>query len=436
MLAVFLFGVLVACVSAEGGADVVLSCALVEEGVGMGGMGGGALFTRTPATLVLRDVAVPPDQLDETLTPFVPPSVPDTDAVLLEAKVSSPEIPGGDLLLHADCNEQEVVCEISRYFPYGSQTTSEPAHFIAALHIEGGGFSVTLVLQTLVAENNQSSGKPLMQEKLGLPLSPSGSLLTEVVFLVFSSARFASAPPREDVVLNCGFRQQEMSIAQEVGVEWRLQHRGSGQRVFGMKAGLAGERDTSEVLHAERGGSSMDAALLVGEGNASLTLTKLKVSDEGTYICTVSLGRMRAQQIIQLDVAKPPHVSLSEQKLVFQAELPKILSCNCKNYYPLDVEIEWLSLSPTETEPRVLPQQGSLTSHRQNSDGTFSLSSHLSLTPSTFPPDTTVMCRVAHPALSAPISVSLVVEKPQSPSYWMFLGFLIVTVLFFYQVMS
>lgn len=74
------------CVTANGVADVVLSCALVEEGVGLGGMGGGSLFTRTPATLVLRDVAVAPDESLEALTPFVPPSIPDPDAILFEAK--------------------------------------------------------------------------------------------------------------------------------------------------------------------------------------------------------------------------------------------------------------------------------------------------------------------------------------------------------------
>ena len=72
--------------SADGVADVVLSCNLVEEGSGLGGMGGGALFTRTPATLVLRDVAVGPDETPETLTPFVPPSVPDPDLMLFETK--------------------------------------------------------------------------------------------------------------------------------------------------------------------------------------------------------------------------------------------------------------------------------------------------------------------------------------------------------------
>lgn len=74
------------CSSGDGVADVVLSCTLVEEGVGVDGMGGGSQFRRTPATLILRDVPVAPDQSLETLTPFVPPSIPDPDAILLEAK--------------------------------------------------------------------------------------------------------------------------------------------------------------------------------------------------------------------------------------------------------------------------------------------------------------------------------------------------------------
>jgi len=74
------------CFSADRVADVVLSCTLVEEGVGLGGVGGGSLFTHTPATLVLRDVPVASDEPLETLTSFVPPSIPDPDALLLEVK--------------------------------------------------------------------------------------------------------------------------------------------------------------------------------------------------------------------------------------------------------------------------------------------------------------------------------------------------------------
>lgn len=109
-------------------------------------------------------------------------------------------------------------------------------------------------------------------------------------------------------------------------------------------------------------GSSMDAAQVVGEGNVSLSLTKLKVMDEGTYICTVSLGHFHAQQVIQLHITRkchpilsqfgkihgmfftscflfsePPQVSLSEETLVLKS--PKTLICHCGKYYPLDTQV-------------------------------------------------------------------------------------------------
>ncbi|XP_039973514.1 tapasin-related protein isoform X2 [Xiphias gladius] len=393
-------------------------------------MGGGASFRRTPATLVFRDVAVASDESLETLTPFVPPSVPDLDLLLFEAKVSSVEIPNADLLLHADCNEQEVMCEISSYSPRGSRESSDPAYFMASLNVEGIEFSTVLILQTLTVEKDHST---LIHNKLGLPLSQSGTLLTEVIFLVFSHIKSVSVPLRGDVLLNCGFKQLQIPLSQEVAIEWRLQHRGKGRRVLDMKTRLD-DAEGSTVVHAERRGSSVDAAKVVGEGNASLTLSKLKVLDEGTYICTVSLGLFHAQQVIRLHIIQPPHVSLSKEKLVLKSETRQTLSCHCNNYYPLDVQMEWLSLSLTDTEPAVFPDQGSLSSHRHHGDGTFSLSSHFTVPPSVSP-GTKITCRVSHTALDAPLSVSVVVESPEPDSYMWVLGFLIITVLFFYQVM-
>ncbi|KAI9515373.1 hypothetical protein NQZ68_026106 [Dissostichus eleginoides] len=431
MIQVILFGYFLTCVSGEGVADVVLSCTLVEEGVGVDGMGGGSQFRRTPATLILRDVPVAPDQSLETLTPFVPPSIPDPDAILLEATVLSPQIPDAHVLLHADCNEQEVMCELSRYSPHGPQEAQEATHFLVSLSVEGGEFSTAFILQTSVVERDQST---LIQNKLGLPLSPSGTLLTEVIFLVFSHIKSVSAPLRGDVLLYCGFRQQETPLAQEVAVEWRLQHRGKGWKVFEMKTRLD-DAEGSTVVLAERQGSSVNASLVVGQGDASLTLSRLKALDEGTYICTVSLGPFNAQQVIQLHVTQPPEISLSEEKIVLKTDPPQTLSCHCSKYYPLDAQMEWWSLSPEDSEPKLLLDQGSLSSHRQHGDGSYSLSSHLSV-PSSVSLGTRLTCRVSHQALDAPVSLTVVVESPPQGSYWWVLGFLIITVLFFHQVMT
>lgn len=90
--------------------------------------------------------------------------------------VSSPEIPNADVLLHADCNEQEVMCEFSSYSPRGYQESLDPAYFMVSLNVKGMEFSTSLILQTLAVKKDQST---LIQSKLGLPLSQSGTLLTE-----------------------------------------------------------------------------------------------------------------------------------------------------------------------------------------------------------------------------------------------------------------
>ncbi|XP_023820231.1 tapasin-related protein isoform X1 [Oryzias latipes] len=430
MIEIIFFGLFITCVNADGAADVVLSCALVEEGSGLSGMEGGALFSRTPATLVLRDVAVGPEEPLEMLSPFVPPSVPDPELFLFEASVTSPDIPNTDRLLHADCNELEVLCEISRYSSKGLQDSSDQTFFMVSITVEELDFSISLILETLPVEKHQST---LMHNKLGLPLSQSGTLLTKAIFVVFSNTKSLSAPLRGNVVLDCGFKQQEVPLAHQVDVEWRLQHRGKGWKVLDLKTTLDDPEGVHADVNVERKDSSMNAGLVVREGNVSLTLPALKVSDEGTYICTVSIGHFHAQQVIQLHIIQPPHISLSEEKLMLKT--PQTLKCFSRNYYPLDAQMEWLFVSPTATEPELFKDQGSLTSHRQHSDGTFSLSSHL-VVPPAVPPGTKIICRVSHVGLDAPLDVSVLVETPKIDSYWWFLGFLIVTILFFYQVMK
>uniref|UniRef100_A0A673HZ57 Tapasin-related protein-like n=1 Tax=Sinocyclocheilus rhinocerous TaxID=307959 RepID=A0A673HZ57_9TELE len=393
------------------GADVVLSCSLIEEGGGMGGMMGGAMFKRTASTLVFRDLVGNDDLSPELVTPYNPPETPNADDLIFELTLPSIQIPNADLLLHADCNEQEVVCEISRYAPRGAELDSLPAHFIGSVQLEGGGISLTLVLQTLHSETTQSDTHPLMQSKLNLPLSQSGTLLTEVVFVVFSRVPSIVAPIGGDVLLDCGFRQKNSIPGQDVALEWRIQHRGNGRKILDIKARET-ETDVGQDLFVDREGTSAEADLLVRDGNATLTLKRLKVTDEGTYICTVGSGEFQTQQIVQLHITQPPRIALSEEKLIFQDSTPQKLSCHCDRYYPLDVQVEWFSQAPSEEEPVSLSKESSLSSHRQHSDGTYSLSSHLTLRPDKNPPGTVITCRVSHPALETPSDATLTVDKP------------------------
>lgn len=57
-------------------------------------------------------------------------------------------------------------------------------------------------------------------------------------------------------------------------------------------------------MAVDREETSANSTLLVRDGNASLTMMKLKVSDEGTYICTINSAPFQTQQIVQLNIIR------------------------------------------------------------------------------------------------------------------------------------
>lgn len=57
--------------------------------------------------------------------------------------------------------------------------------------------------------------------------------------------------------------------------------------------------------------SSMDGALVVSEGNASVTLNNIQVTDEGAYICYVTIGPYHGQQVVNLQVVREFHPNVT-----------------------------------------------------------------------------------------------------------------------------
>lgn len=67
-------------------------------------------------------------------------------------------------------------------------------------------------------------------------------------------------------------------------------------------------------MKVDRDGVSANSTLLISDGNASLTMKKLKVSDEGTYICTINSGLFQTQQIVQLNIIRECLASMGSVK--------------------------------------------------------------------------------------------------------------------------
>lgn len=76
-------------------------------------------------------------------------------------------------------------------------------------------------------------------------------------------------------------------------VEWRLQHKGSGQLVYSWTPGHG---------QAKREGATLEPEQLLVAGDASLKLPSLTLQDEGTYVCQITTSLHHTQQIIQLHV--------------------------------------------------------------------------------------------------------------------------------------
>ncbi|XP_036152356.1 tapasin-related protein isoform X1 [Myotis myotis] len=371
--------------------DVVLDCFLVEEGKHHGGFASDKNMVK--ALLVLKQVPVLDDGSLEGFTDFqVSTLSKDNPPVTFEASVSLVQIPHAEALLHADCSEKEVTCEISRYFLQARQEAAveTAAWFITNLQVSGGGPRVSILMKALRDAENRA----VMPPTLNLPLGPQGTVLTTVEFQVTTHTPSLIFQRGSSASLHCGFSMTPgLDLTR---VEWRLQHKGSGQLVYSWTTGQG---------QAKREGATLGPEQLLLAGDASLTLPSLTLKDEGTYICQITTSLYQAQQIIQLHVQASPKVRLG----LANEALPPTLICNIVGYYPLDVTVTW---TREELGGAPVPvSDASFSSLRQSAEGTYSISSSLTAEPGSA--GATYTCRVTHISLDEPIVTSTWAAPPE-----------------------
>ncbi|NWX11497.1 TPSNR protein, partial [Aegotheles bennettii] len=404
----------------HGEVDIVLGCSYLGEPRGRGGSP-----AEHPATLVLRGVSTTDDgTLGDGTKYKAPQGNPDSSSpIVFEASARVVPIPHAEALLHADCDGGELSCEIS---PHSSQQSArEPCHaswFMATLRLPSG-IAIALVLRgphcSSWEKEKEQEHNTTLHPKLRIPMSKEGTVLTTVEFQLSSSSTSVHTRLGSLVTLDCRFASAPNSSLSSL--EWRRQHQGSGRSLFHYQVGSSSPAPQPKV--------HVDVTELLRSGDASLTLRGVSVGDEGMYICLVSTPLHRAQHIIQLHVAEPPRVHVIPAVVSLEADMMTTLTCSIAGYYPLDVSVSWTRKTP-EDEVEIPLSGARFSSHRQSRDGTYSITSYLSISSATVQAPATYHCHVSHVALAEPISVSAHLKAPEQTGSEGLVGTFIATIIF------
>ncbi|KAM5181266.1 tapasin-related protein-like [Mantella aurantiaca] len=221
----------------------------------------------------------------------------------------------------------------------------------------------------------------------------------------------------ENVVLDCGFLVDHKA---EASVTWN--YHGKGRRNLKL---LTYNGSTKELeYHSKKGLVQIEN---IQKGIASLSMTNVMLENEGLFTCMVSVGSLYAEQQIHLEIRESPVVSVNVESVTLREGEEQKFVCDASKYYPPDVTIEWLRESQhRELLPTLIPHV-IYSSHRYNSNGTYSLSGSFLYTATLQDSGTTFTCRVEHETLIKPIKKKVILTVIECYGWtWTFLQFMII----------
>ncbi|KAM9853314.1 tapasin-related protein-like isoform 1-T1 [Aulostomus maculatus] len=198
-----------------------------------------------------------------------------------------------------------------------------------------------------------------------------------------------------------------------INVDWH--HRGERRKLYSYSS-HSGQIE----------GTGVGLKSLVG-GDASYSIPSTKMSHGGTYVCSVSINPLLISLDINLHIQETPRVSLNVGPILSlqEGDEQKVV-CEAEGYYPLDVEIDWYEKDPAVSDQRVgapLPkrlQNVLLSSHKHNTDKTFSLAAFFYFRALPRHSGKQFICSVSHKSLRVPIKKSFIVAI-EEPSSWLFI---------------
>ncbi|KAM8962494.1 uncharacterized protein RCH25_038045 [Pelodytes ibericus] len=132
----------------------------------------------------------------------------------------------------------------------------------------------------------------------------------------------------------------------------------------------------------------------IKDGDASLSIANTTIYDAGIYRCSITYNKENKEKTVRLDVLAPPQITITGRIIIMNKE--SILSSSITGFYPVDIEVKWFRDGESLHNVKV-------SSPQRNPDGTYSVTSTVTIIPTEENRDQTFSCRVQHETLSEPL---------------------------------
>ncbi|XP_069821093.1 uncharacterized protein [Dendropsophus ebraccatus] len=193
----------------------------------------------------------------------------------------------------------------------------------------------------------------------------------------------------EEAAILCEF--SEFTPGKTINVHWTRPVNGSKAEVYRYIPGRP---------EAFREGAYMEAESDIQRGNATLHLPRVQFSDEGEYTCTVLVTPESREGKSSLQVsAVPSAVLVPGDAIHVEVGSERSVACEVTTFYPKDITIQWVRYQKDSSVSAALQQRTCTGDPINNTDGTFNVTSHLTLYPTMEDDGHRYSCVVRHRSL-------------------------------------
>ncbi|XP_070659687.1 natural cytotoxicity triggering receptor 3 ligand 1 [Bos indicus] len=227
----------------------------------------------------------------------------------------------------------------------------------------------------------------------------------------------------ENVTIFCKIRDSPHLDIKSMGITW-FQKTGKSETYTKLFQYFGNYRETSQ-----RG--AWVSLRSLQKGDASLQLPRVQLEDAGEYRCELVVTPQKAQGSVWLKVVAQPVSNLSEQVMMKHNKDRHIL-CTSSGFYPEHINITWKKWTQNDCHFREFSKNITTDHIVKNEDGTFNITSHLSLKPSLEDNGTIYQCVVWHVSLPTIQSLDFqLILHPESEKKtdWLSIGMIVVIII-------